>query len=97
MRGGDKRPQLSDLRDSGSIEQAADKVIFIYRHEYYMLQDGLTDELHSTMDLILAKNRNGSVGEITLKHNLFMTQFESFAPDLQEFKITNMGDKHPWE
>jgi hypothetical protein len=49
------------------------------------------------MDLILAKNRNGSVGEITLKHNLFMTQFESFAPDLQEFKITNMGDKHPWE
>ena len=97
MRGGDKRPQLSDLRDSGSIEQAADKVIFIYRHEYYMLQDGLTDELRSTMDLILAKNRNGSVGEITLKHNLFMTQFESFAPDLQEFKITNMGDKHPWE
>jgi replicative DNA helicase len=97
MRGGDKRPQLSDLRESGSIEQAADKVIFIYRYDYYKLDFDLNDEMRSTMDLILAKNRNGSVGEITLKHNLFMTQFESFAPDLQEFKITNMGDKHPWE
>lgn len=97
MRGGDKQPQLSDLRESGSIEQIADKIIFIYRIEYYMLHLGLSDELRGTTDLILAKNRNGSVGEIKLKHNLHLTQFESFDPDAQEFKITKSGDKHPWE
>lgn len=61
-RGGDKRPQLADLRDSGSIEQDADKVIFIYRSEYY----GITTDIDGVstkgqMELILAKNRSGSM------------------------------------
>lgn len=59
----DKKPQLSDLRESGSIEQDADVVIMIYREEYYDPEDpdkkGLTD-------LLVRKNRNGAVGEVSL-------------------------------
>ena len=62
----DKKPQLSDLRESGSIEQDADVVMMIYREEYYDPEDpdkkGLTD-------LIIRKNRNGSVGEVSLMFN----------------------------
>jgi replicative DNA helicase len=97
MRGGDKQPQLSDLRESGSIEQSADKVILIYRHEYYKLYYHFDDELGSTMNITLAKNRNGSVGEIILKHNLYLTQFENFESEQQEFKIKPKDDAHPWE
>ena len=97
MRGGDKQPQLSDLRESGSIEQAADKVILIYRYEYYKLYFDLNDEIRSTMNITVAKNRNGSVGEIILKHNLYLTQFENFESEQQEFKIKPSDDAHPWE
>jgi replicative DNA helicase len=61
-RGGDRRPQLADLRDSGSIEQDADKVIFVYRPEYYGIS---TDEegarTNGLTELILAKNRSGNI------------------------------------
>jgi replicative DNA helicase len=97
MRGGDKQPQLSDLRESGSIEQAADKVILIYRYEYYKVYFDLNDEIRSTMNITVAKNRNGSVGEIILKHNLYLTQFENFESEQQEFKIKPSDDAHPWE
>jgi replicative DNA helicase len=67
-RGGDKKPQLSDLRESGSIEQDADIVIFLYRPEYY----GITEDEHGNStegycNLIIAKHRNGSLAEITAR------------------------------
>lgn len=67
-RGGDKRPMLQDLRESGSIEQDADIVAFIYRAEYYgitELSDGRSSQ--SLMEVILAKNRNGSLDTVPLK------------------------------
>ncbi len=76
VRGGDKRPQLSDLKDSGAIEQDADKVIFIYRPEYYGIL--VNEEGYDTAgiaELIMAKNRNGNLGTITLKRNLKATRF----------------------
>jgi replicative DNA helicase len=59
----DKRPQLSDLRESGSIEQDADLVMFIYRDEYYFPE---TTEKPGEADLIIAKHRNGGLGDIPL-------------------------------
>jgi len=58
----DKRPKLSDLRDSGNIEQDADKVLFIYRDEVYNKN---TDFQH-TAEILLKKNRNGKLGSIQL-------------------------------
>ena len=59
----DKRPQLSDLRESGSIEQDADVVIMIYREEYYDAEDPAKKVM---TDLLVRKNRNGAVGEVAL-------------------------------
>ena len=65
-RGGDKRPHLSDLRDSGNIEQDAQVVLFPYRPEYY----GITEDDHGStiglMEVIVAKNSNGSLGSVRL-------------------------------
>lgn len=76
-RGGSKRPILSDLRESGAIEQDADMVLFIYRPEYYKLDED--EEGNSTKgkaELIIAKHRNGSLGNIRLK---FIDKFAKFA------------------
>jgi replicative DNA helicase len=68
QRGGNKTPLLSDLRESGSIEQDSDIVMFIYRPEYYGLtQDEQGFSTQGVADLIIAKNRNGSVETITTK------------------------------
>jgi replicative DNA helicase len=70
-RGGEKKPQLSDLRESGQIEQDADMVLFCYRPEYYHIDqyevDGRTFEAHGLFMLIIAKHRNGELGEIPLR------------------------------
>jgi replicative DNA helicase len=66
QRGGDKKPQLSDLRDSGSIEQDADVVMFLYRPD---------DEVRTSAKLSIAKHRNGPTGEIDL---FFKTEFTRF-------------------
>lgn len=67
-RGGERRPMLSDLRESGAIEQDADKVIFLYRPEYYKIsqyEDGTSTQ--GIMEVIIAKNRNGRCDSIKLK------------------------------
>lgn len=66
-----KIPQLSDLRDSGSLEQDADVVLFIYRDEYYNRQS----ERAGTADIIIAKHRNGPIGEVELGFEASQTRF----------------------
>lgn len=67
----DKKPQLSDLRESGQIEQDADMVIFCYRPEYYEIEtyeiEGQEYSAHELMMFLIAKHRNGSLGEIPLR------------------------------
>jgi len=77
MRSGNKRPQLSDLRESGAIEQDADLVIFIHRPEYYGLDvDEEGNSLRGIAEIILAKHRNGPVGDIQLK---FVREYAKFV------------------
>jgi replicative DNA helicase len=78
-RQGDHRPQLSDLRESGSIEQDADLVGFIFRPEVYKRDD---ESLRGLAELILAKQRNGPVGKIDLVFLHSMTKFENRAEDM---------------
>lgn len=76
-RGGDKRPQLSDLRESGSIEQDADIVMFLYRPEYYKItvdEDGMPTQ--GMAEVIIAKHRNGSLENVKLK---FIGKYTKFA------------------
>lgn len=80
-RQGDHRPQLSDLRESGSIEQDADLVAFIFREEVYRPND---ESLHGQAELILAKQRNGPVGKIELVFLHEFTKFENRVADLGE-------------
>lgn len=68
VRGGAKRPQLSDLRESGSIEQEADAVVFIYRPAYYkILEDEDGQDSSKSAEIIFAKHRNGPVDTVDLK------------------------------
>jgi len=76
-RGGEKRPQLSDLRESGSIEQDADMVIFLYRPEYYGLdQDAEGNSTQGVGEVIIAKHRNGSLETVQLK---FIGKYTKFG------------------
>ncbi len=76
-RGGDKRPQLSDLRESGSIEQDADMVMFLYRPEYYGIsQDENGMPLQGIGEVIIAKNRHGKLENVQLKFIGKFTKFE---------------------
>ncbi len=75
----DKRPILSDLRESGSIEQDADTVIFIYRPEYYALNDELGNPYSSDVFYLFEKHRQGSTGEVRFKHNSTITSFSDIA------------------
>jgi replicative DNA helicase len=72
QRGGDRRPQLSDLRESGAIEQDADLVMFIYREEVYKA----TEENRGRAQVIIAKQRNGPIGTIDLAFLREYTRFE---------------------
>ncbi len=73
-RGGDHRPQLADLRESGSIEQDADVVAFIFREEVYKQDD---HDLQGKAELIIAKQRNGPTGKVKLAFIKNSTRFES--------------------
>lgn len=89
----DKRPQLSDLRESGSIEQDADAVMFIYREEYYLARQepSMDDTVKYTKwqedmnramnvaEVIIAKHRNGPIGTVRLRFDGNLTQFDNLA------------------
>lgn len=90
----DKRPQLSDLRESGSIEQDADVVMFVYREEYYVARSEPSEgteehlkwqedmeQLHGKAEVIIGKQRHGPIGTIKLSFNPDLTKFGNLAQD----------------
>jgi replicative DNA helicase len=106
QRGGTKKPLLSDLRESGSIEQDADQVLFIYRPEYYGLTEDEEGRPTTGMaEIIIAKNRHGALESVPLR---FIDKFARFA-DMDEFSFQandanfppssfgggGLGDDHP--
>jgi replicative DNA helicase len=85
-RGGDKKPQLSDLRESGSIEQDADMVQFIHRPEYYnILEDADGNSTRNVANIIIAKHRNGAVTDIQLRFVNELAKFEDLDKANQQF------------
>lgn len=95
-RGGSKRPQLSDLRESGAIEQDADIVSFIYRPEYYgILEDEAGASLKGIAEFIVAKHRHGALDTIKLR---FMSDYAKFAnlddPNFSDFSNIALADPY---
>ena len=91
----DKRPQLSDLRESGSIEQDADVVLFVFREEYYLSNKEPrpgTDEhikwqtemeaAHGKAEVIIGKQRHGPTGTVNLQFEASVTRFDNLAQDI---------------
>ncbi len=76
----DKRPQLSDLRESGSIEQDADVVMMLYRAEYY----SATEENKGKAEIVVAKQRNGPTGNVNLQFKGSILRFDNPAPGMAE-------------
>jgi len=92
----DKRPQLSDLRESGSIEQDADVVLFVYREEYYLSRmsprEGTEehaqwlancDMARNKAEVIIGKQRHGPIGHVDLQFNGALTKFSNLADESQ--------------
>jgi replicative DNA helicase len=90
----DKRPQLSDLRESGSIEQDADVVMFVFREEYYMSRteprpdteehrdwQAKMEDIYGLADVIVAKQRHGPIGTATLQFQSEYTRFRDLERD----------------
>jgi replicative DNA helicase len=82
-RGGSKRPQLSDLRESGAIEQDADMVMFVYRPSYYGIdvENGMSTE--GLAKLIIAKHRSGEPGDVNLRFVERFVRFENMYDSIQ--------------
>jgi replicative DNA helicase len=78
QRGGEKKPILSDLRESGQIEQDADLVMFIYREEYYSKEES---ERPGEADIMIAKHRNGPIGDVILTFQKEYPKFMNYAGD----------------
>ncbi|NUM80873.1 replicative DNA helicase [bacterium] len=97
QRGGDKKPMLSDLRDSGSIEQDADLVMFVHREDYYATEAMERQAELVPADLIIAKQRNGPVGDVKVG---FIKKFARFVEiDLshaQEVPPPSFRDDQPF-
>ena len=90
----DKRPQLADLRESGSIEQDADVVMFVFRQEYYLSRaepemgtedhekwQAKMEEVHNLAEVIIGKQRHGPTGAVKLVFQGELTRFSDFVPD----------------
>jgi replicative DNA helicase len=88
----DKRPQLQDLRESGSIEQDADVVMFVFREEYYVKNrepkpgteehfkwQAEMDSIHGKAELIIGKQRHGPTGTVQLQFDAEVTRFSDLA------------------
>ena len=93
---GGKRPQLSDLRESGAIEQDADMVLFVHRPEYYhILHDEQGNDLRGMAQIIIAKHRKGAVGDVLLNFRGEFTRFanpeDTYVPPTQGGEI--MGSR----
>ncbi len=87
-----KRPQLSDLRESGAIEQDADMVIFIHRPEYYGIsEDDEGNSLHNVAEIIIAKHRNGAVGDVRLTFRKELARFMDLQQYPADFEMPGAG------
>tara|TARA_Y100000782_G_C10183808_1_gene265280 strand:+ start:3132 stop:4652 length:1521 start_codon:yes stop_codon:yes gene_type:complete len=92
-RGGDKKPQLSDLRESGAIEQDADMVMFIYRPEYYGLtEDEEGNDTTGRGEIIVAKHRNGALENVHLKFIGNLAKFTNL--DVEEGFDNGLGNSN---
>lgn len=95
-RGGDKRPQLSDLRESGSIEQDADMVMFLYRPEYYNLtQDEEGNSTAGVTEVMVSKHRNGALKNVKIrfaKELARFTNYDHLAGDFGEVHFNTVND-----
>ena len=78
------RPRLSDLRESGSIEQDADLVGLLWREEYYADDEEEKKEIEGKAELVIAKQRNGPVGGVPLTFRKHFTRFEDREPEREE-------------
>lgn len=97
-RGGAKRPLLSDLRESGTIEEIADKVLMVYRPEMFGINmDEEGNSLKGRAEVIVAKNRVGATGEIMLSFNEKYGLFENINWDKNIFPSLNLPDNPFYE
>jgi replicative DNA helicase len=86
-----KRPQLSDLRESGAIEQDADMVLFVHRPEYYHIyEDDKGHDLHGMAQIIIAKHRKGATGDVLLTFRCEFTRFEN--PEDKRLRADHQSD-----
>ena len=81
-----KRPQLSDLRESGAIEQDADIVCFIHRPEYYTKssEDASGNDIRGLAEFIIAKHRSGAVGDVKMRFRAQYARFENWSDNIIE-------------
>jgi replicative DNA helicase len=87
----DKRPQLSDLRESGAIEQDADTVLFIFRPDMY---PDHPEELKGIAEVIVGKQRQGPTGTINLRYTREYVRFDTLADD--DYDMYDPGDDEEW-
>lgn len=90
-RGGDKKPILSDLRESGAIEQDADIVMFIYRPEYYNISEDAKGSTIGKADILIAKHRSGGTGDVRLEFKKQFVKFENMAIPIEDQFASNLN------
>lgn len=90
-----KRPQLSDLRESGAIEQDADIVCFIHRPEYYLRSDTDADgnDIRGLAEFIIAKHRSGSVADVKMRFRHKFARFENWDETVMSTEVASVGSK----